>query len=88
MFVLKFVPTIYDEPALHVLIGYHNKSANQIAHGKIIVNRVSLLIKGRAFKHWSKIAFVLASILKYGDYIYSRDSLTYFVNTYVNQLFN
>ena len=23
MFVLKFVPTIHDEPALQVLIGYH-----------------------------------------------------------------
>ena len=38
MFVLKFVPTIYDEPALQVLIGCHNKSAKQIAHCSIIVN--------------------------------------------------
>ena len=38
MFVLKFVPTIHDEPALQVLTGYQNKSANQIAHSKIIVN--------------------------------------------------
>ena len=37
MFILKFVPTIYDEPALQVLIGYHNKSANLIAHCSIIV---------------------------------------------------
>ena len=29
--VLKFVPTICDEPALQVLIGCHNKSASQIA---------------------------------------------------------
>ena len=35
-------------------------------------SRASLLIKGRAFKHWSKIAFILASTLKYCDYIYSR----------------
>ena len=35
-------------------------------------SRASLLIKGRAFKHWSKIAFILASTFKYCDYIYSR----------------
>ena len=43
MLVLKFVPTIYDEPALEVLIGCHNKSANQIAHCSIIVNTRSEL---------------------------------------------
>ena len=35
MFVLKFVPTIYHEPALQVLTGYFNKSANGIAHFSI-----------------------------------------------------
>ena len=38
MFVLKFVPTVYDPPPLQVLIGCHNKSANQIAHCSVIVN--------------------------------------------------
>ena len=49
MFVLKFVPTIYDEPALQVLIGCHNKSANQIAHCSIIVNTRNELQN----KHWN-----------------------------------
>ena len=49
MFVLKFVPTIYDEPALQVLIGCHNKSANQIAHCSIIVNTRNKLQN----KHWN-----------------------------------
>ena len=31
-FVLKFVPTMYDNQALQVVISYFNKSANQIAH--------------------------------------------------------
>ena len=38
MFILKFVPTIYDELALQVLIGCRYKSANQIAHCSIIIN--------------------------------------------------
>ena len=49
MFVLKFVPTIYDEPALQVLIGYHDKSANQIALCSIIVNTRNELQN----KHWN-----------------------------------
>ena len=49
MFVSKFVPTIYDEPALQVLIGCHNKSANQIAHCSIIVNTRNELQN----KHWN-----------------------------------
>ena len=49
MFVLKFVPTIYDEPALPVLVGCHNKSANQIAHCPIIVNTRNELQN----KHWN-----------------------------------
>ena len=49
MFVLKFVPTIYDEPALQVLIGCHSKSANQIAPCLIIVNTRNELQN----KHWN-----------------------------------
>ena len=49
MFVSKFVPTIYDGPALQVLIGCHNKSANQIAHCSIIVNTRNELQN----KHWN-----------------------------------
>ena len=49
MFVLKFVPTIYDDPDLQVLIGCRNKSANQIAHCSIIVNTRNELQN----KHWN-----------------------------------
>lgn len=38
VFVLKFVPTMYDESALQVLIGYFSKPANRIARRSIIVN--------------------------------------------------
>ena len=38
VFFLKFVPTIYDEPALQVLIGYFYNPANRIAQCSIIVN--------------------------------------------------
>ena len=49
MSALKFVPTIYDEPALQGLIGCHNKSANQIAHCSIFVNTRNELPN----KHWN-----------------------------------
>lgn len=38
MFVFKFVQTMYDEPAVQVLIDYFIKPANRIAHCLIIVS--------------------------------------------------
>ena len=36
MFVLKFVLTMYNEPALQALIGYFTKPSNRIAHCSIV----------------------------------------------------
>ena len=61
MFVSKFVPTIYDEPALQVLIGCHNKSANQIAHCSIIVNTQNELKKSGFRSTFSTLTSLLES---------------------------
>ena len=38
MFVLKFILTMYNEPALQALIGYFTKPSNRIAHCLIVLN--------------------------------------------------
>ena len=57
---LKFVPTIYDEPALQVLTGYHNEPANRIAHCSIIVNTRNKLPN----KHWNFVTNIQTYIDK------------------------